>query len=170
VEVIDYSALLPEGTGTPCGGQENVVFSGEGEEHLVGSGIWRDALEVHGATVLARYRGEPYDGMPAITLHHAGAGHVFYLGTAPDAAGQLLLVDQLLRVAQVKPGPEVPLDVEVVRRVHEGVDHWFILNHAAIPQEIALPAAGTDLLTGRTLRGTVRIDGRDAVVVRADRA
>ena len=53
----------------------------------------------------------------------------------------------------------------VVRRVHEGTDYWFVLNHGPVAQEIRLPAGGTELLTGWAVTETVNVNGLDALVV-----
>jgi beta-galactosidase len=127
-----------------------------------------DELQANGAEVLARYRGEPFDGAPAITIHSVGAGQVVYVGTSLDDVGQNLLMDKLLTVAKVAPGVPSPDNVEIVHRVHDGIDHWFVLNHSTSPQEVKLPSSGIDVLTGKVISGPVVVNGRDALVVRSN--
>ncbi len=170
VRVADYTALLPEGTGTPSGGPERLEFTLDGEQHRASSGIWMDDLEPGDAQVLARYRGEPYGGGVAITLHRVGAGRVFYVGTSLDDAGHDLLLGRVLAEAGIPAGPPAPAQVELARRVQDGTDYWFILNHGDQPREVALPAAGTDLLSGQEVQGRVVVNGRDVLVVRAAHA
>jgi beta-galactosidase len=170
VRVADYTALLPEGGGAPTAGPGKLTLGVDGTQYALRAEVWMDDLEPQGAEVLGRYRGEPYDGAPAITLHRVGAGRVIYVGTALDDAGHDLLLRVLLAEAGVAAGPRAPDQIEMVRRVHEGVDHWFILNHGDRPRDVALPAAGTDLLSGRHVQGTVSLSGRDALVLRADGA
>jgi beta-galactosidase len=126
-----------------------------------------DELELRGAEALGWYRGGPFAGAPAVSMHRVGSGKVFYVGTSLDDTGQNLLMGKVLAEAAVAPGMESPDNVEVVRRVHEGSDHWFILNHGTTPQEVTLPTGGIDLLTGKTISGAVLVNGRDALVIRS---
>ncbi|TMC57968.1 MAG: beta-galactosidase, partial [Chloroflexota bacterium] len=123
--------------------------------------------EANGAEVLGRYRGQPFDGAPAVTMKRVGSGKVFYVGTSLDDAGQDSLMSKVLSEAKVSPGVLSPDNVEIVRRVHEGTDHWFILNHGPAPQEVTIPASGIDLLTGKALAGNITVNGLDALVVRS---
>lgn len=167
VQVTDYTALLPEDGGSPRGGAGKLALTVGEARYTLSAGVWMDELEPHGAEVIAHYRGEPYDGAPAITLHRAGAGRVFYVGTSLDDTGHDLLLRAVLAAAGVAAGPRAPDGVELVRRVHEGADHWFILNHSDQQRTVELPAAGTDLLTGNEIEGSVALHGRDAIVLRA---
>jgi beta-galactosidase len=167
VRVADYTALLPSGSGIPSGGPETLELTVAGTTHRVSADIWMDELELRGAEALGWYRDGPFAGTPAVSLHRVGAGKVFYVGTSLEDTGQNLLIGTVLAESAVAPGVESPDNVEVVRRVLEGRNHWFILNHSATPQEITLPTRGIDLLTGKTTSGPVMVNGRDALVVRS---
>jgi len=125
-----------------------------------------DELEVNGAEVVGRYRGGPFDGSPAVTMRRVGSGLVIYVGTSLDDAGQDLLMSKVLDQAGIS-GVSSPDNVEIVRRVHEGIDYWFILNHNRVPHEVRLPTGGIELLTGQAISGTVIVNGLDALVVRS---
>ncbi len=167
VRVVDYTALLPTGAGTPSGGPESLELTIDGTLQRVSAGVWMDELETNGAEVLGRYRGQPFDGAPAVTMKRVGAGKVFYVSTSLDDAGQDLLMSKVLAEAKVSQGVLSPDNVEILRRVHEGADHWFILNHGPAPQEVTIPASGIDLLTGKALAGNITVNGLDALVVRS---
>jgi beta-galactosidase len=171
VRVTDYTALLAAGTGEPCGGPERLelVFN-EAAPQRVSADIWMDELEVQGAQVLGYYRGGIYDGAPAVTLHQVGNGRVIYVGTSLDQAGLDLLIEYSLQQAELAPGITTPANIEIIRRVHEGVDYWFVLNHSTEPQEITLPMSGVDLLSGQAIRQTVRLQGYDVLVIRSQAA
>jgi beta-galactosidase len=124
-----------------------------------------DELAVDDAEVLARYRGGPFDGAAAITLKHSGAGKVIYVGTSLTAAGQDLLMSKVLAEAGIAPGIPSLENVEIIRRVHDGHDYWFILNHNATPCEVQLPASGIDVITNRSLTGKITIDGFEVLVI-----
>ena len=165
VEVTDYTALLPHAVGVPSGGPEAIALLWPEPERRVGAD-----LDGRTGTALGRgvrpVSGEPYDGAAAIARNQYGAGRVFYVGTSLDDTGHALLLGRVLREAGVTPGPEAPDDVEMVRRVADGADHWFILNHNGAPVQVVLPAAGTDLLTDRQMSGTVTLQARDVIVLR----
>jgi beta-galactosidase GanA len=99
-------------------------------------------------------------------MKRVGAGRTIYVGTSLDDVGQDVLMGKILADAGI---PEVPSpdNVEMVHRVHEGSDYWFILNHGMAPQEALLPTGGVELLTGRTVSGRVVVNGLDALVIRS---
>ena len=99
-------------------------------------------------------------------MKRVGAGRVIYVGTSLDDAGQDLLMGMVLTEARIQEVPS-PDDVEMVRRVHESIDYWFILNHNMAPQEVLLPTGGVELLTGRTVSSKVVVNGLDALVIRS---
>jgi beta-galactosidase len=166
VRIVDYTALLPAGTGEPCGGSESLELIIDGTSHRVSADVWMDELEVNGTEVIGRYRAGPFAGSPAVTMKRVGAGRVFYVGTSLDDAGQDLLMSMVLTEAGIAEVPS-PDDVEMVHRVHEGIDYWFILNHGTAPQEVLLPTEGVELLTGRMVSGKVVVNGLDALVIRS---
>ncbi|MGG8407186.1 beta-galactosidase, partial [Streptomyces sp. 12297] len=116
---------------------------------------WSEWLEVDDAQVLARYRGGPLDGRPAVTRRGAAT----YLSCVPDDLTPVL--DEVLGDAGIT-APVLPEGVEACRRG----DFLFLLNHGAAEATVPLPAAGTDLLTGRRLHGSVALAPRDAVVLK----
>jgi beta-galactosidase len=165
VQVADYTALLPAGTATSAENSPRLELDIDGIVHVVGADIWMDELAVDDAEVLARYRGGPFDGAAAITLKQSGAGKVLYVGTSLTATGQDLLMSKVLAEAGIPPGIPSPENVEIIRRVHDGHDYWFILNHNATPCEVQLPASGIDVITNRSLTGKITIDGFEVLVI-----
>ena len=125
-----------------------------------------DDLELQGAEVLGRYHGGMYNGSPAVTVHKVGKGCVFYVGTALNNAGLDLLMDHVLEHMDIAQGIATPENVEVVHRVQDEIDYWFVLNHNPEPQTVTLPTDGVDLLSGRTVIGTIVIKGYDVLVIR----
>jgi beta-galactosidase len=181
VHVIDYTALLPAGAGDHVtsainrlstksalyGGPESLELFIDGTTHRAGTDVWMDNLEVNDAEVLGMYRSGPFDGTPAVTLKRFGAGQVIYVGTSLDDVGQALLMGKVLDETGITSGVPSPDNVEIVHRVHEGTDYWFVLNHGPVAQEVRLPARGIELLTGRAITETVIVDGLDVLVVRS---
>jgi len=107
------------------------------------TGQWAEVVHAEDAQVLATFRGGLADGGPAFTRRPAGAGAAFYLAADVDASGAGAVLDVVLAEGGVTPEiPGLPVDVEAVRRG----DWTFVISHR--PEPVAVPVAGTDLLTG----------------------
>lgn len=164
IQVTDYTTLLPASIARPDD-TPSLELNIDGSVHEVATDIWMDELVADDAEVLARYQRGAFAGAAAITLKQAGAGKVFYVGTSLTPAGHDLLMGKVLVEAGIPPGIPSPENVEIVRRVHDEHDYWFILNHNATPCEIQLPASGIDLITNRSLTGTITIEGFEVLVI-----
>ena len=108
----------------------------------------------------------PAAGSPAVTRNRAGSGRSYYVATslAPEGLGELLAV--VCADARVQPlVPELPADVEVVRRSKDGTDWTFCINHGA--HDVRLPLEGVDLLTGAELDGGLGLAAGGVAVVRS---
>ncbi|MEO7131558.1 MAG: Beta-galactosidase C-terminal domain [Dermatophilaceae bacterium] len=110
------------------------------------------------------YAAGPLAGRPAVTRRDVGDGAAWYLSTLPDddTLGGLL-DDVLLQSGVTPPVPDLPLGVEVTRRV-SGDDAWlFLLNHTEAEQ--TLTAAGHDLVTDTPVAGTITLAAGAVAVV-----
>jgi beta-galactosidase len=135
--------------------------------------VWSELAHLDGATAQARYaanptgyRDAPPAGAPALTRHRYGRGQAWYLTTLPDAATLDRWISWFVRAGNVNPtGWGAPTAVEAVRRRHpSGQRYLFLINHG--PEDVTGPGTGTDLLTGATATGTVRVPARGVVVLR----
>jgi beta-galactosidase len=137
----------------------------------VAATIQREALELAGATAVARHVGGELDGWPAVTRRAVGAGEVWYVGTAPDPAGRERLIAALGARAGVAPVAPVPPGVRVARRVGEDASFLVYVNHAPDRRVVVAPGAGLDLLTGRPIAAdeALSLEPLDAVVLRLAR-
>ena len=61
--------------------------------------------------------------------------------------------------------PDLPADVEVVRRSKDGTDWTFCINHGT--HDVRLPLEGVDLLTGAELDGGLGLAAGAVAVVRS---
>jgi beta-galactosidase len=151
----------------PLGPDDRIALCpapGGGLPAMTGS-LWSETVHLAGAQALATYRGGVLAGLPAITRHAVGAGVAHYVSTRldPEGYGELLgAVAASAGVTPVRAG--LPPGVEVVRQ-QDGDRSWlFLLNHTGDEHEV--PAGGTDLLTGETVTGVVRLPAGGAAVVR----
>ncbi|GIU56483.1 beta-galactosidase [Arthrobacter sp. NicSoilC12] len=127
---------------------------------------WNELGHATTAEVLAAVEEGPAAGSPAVTRNRAGSGRSYYVATslAPGGLGELLAV--VCADARVQPlVPDLPADVEVVRRSKDGTDWTFCINHGA--HDVRLPLEGVDLLTGAELDGGLGLAAGGAAVVRS---
>jgi beta-galactosidase len=139
--------------------------------------LWRDAIDLVGATTEATYTGGDLAGWPAVTRHVVGAGVAWYLGTVLDTAGMNLVMDEARRVAGVRgvAGVEVSHgslphagSLVVTRREAADASYLWCINHGPEPVEIVLADPGTELLGRGGLEAGARVvlAPFDVVVVR----
>ncbi len=127
--------------------------------------VWTELAHPSGAAVEARYDADPSGyrsaglaGAPALTRHGYGQGQAWYLTTLPDAATLDRWMSRFLGAAGVAPSGWT--GVEAVRRGN----YLFLINHGTT--DVTGAATGTDLLTGTTANGAVRVPAQGVVVVR----
>jgi len=118
-----------------------------------------DLIHAEGAKVLATFGANWYKGRPCLTVSRAGQGLAYYIATDAEDA----FLEDFYRAVCAAKGI-VPLvkpvdDVEVTLR--EGPDRrlLFIMNHAAKARQVNLGRLkGKDLLSGKALRGAVKLE------------
>jgi len=143
----------------------------QGETVGVGGGlrgsVWSEAVVPDGAEVVLSYDDGPDAGEPAVTRHRRGRGLAWYVSTRLDPPGLAGVLDAVLDEAGVeRPAAGLPAHVEVVRRVWDGASYLFVINHGGAA--VAVPATGTDLLTGARLDGQASVPAAGVVVVREE--
>jgi beta-galactosidase len=121
----------------PLAADETLALSG-GER----ARLWRETVHLHGAEAVSRYP----DGGAGITRR----GTAWYVSTDLDDEGYASLLRRVAAEAGVSAGG-LPAGVEVVRRG----GYLFALNHTA--DAVAIPATGTDLLTGVPVAGELAL-------------
>ncbi|MEU7001175.1 beta-galactosidase [Nonomuraea sp. NPDC046570] len=136
---------------------QSVVGTGPRDAEM-SARTWAEWIRVLDAEVLAHYAGGDLDGRPAITRN----GRTTYLSCLLDDVRPIL--DDVLARAGVRPVADVPDGVEATRR--DG--YLFLLNHTTSARRVHLRGPGRDLLTGRDLDGEIRLEPRDAVVLRLE--
>lgn len=131
-----------------------------------------DRIRAEGAQVLATYGEDFYAGEPAVTVNSFGQGKAYYLATALGQEALGLLLHKFCADAGIQsPLPGGPMQrVEVMPRVSpNGQTLLYMLNHNAHPVSVALPAgAHTDLLTGKTMDGTVELERHGVAILGAE--
>ncbi|GAA2026098.1 beta-galactosidase [Pseudokineococcus marinus] len=111
---------------------------------------WTELVRAVDAEVLVATATGALAGAPALTRRTLpGGGTAWYAATRPDAATERAHLGAFLAAAGVAPLlPDLPDEVEAVRRRGAGGSWLFLLNHGDVDHRVE-GARGTDLLTGR---------------------
>jgi beta-galactosidase len=125
--------------------------------------VFSEVGTVTTAEVVAAYSSGPTVGSPAVTRRAVGAGVAYYVGTALDRAGMREFLELVAGGTRIVSVPGASDDIEIVSR-SSGDRSWvFVINHGT--QAAELDIAGLELLSGRTVDGSLRVEaGRVAVV------
>jgi len=118
-----------------------------------------DLVHAESAKVLGRYGANWYKGRPCLTVNRHGRGRAYYLATDPEDGFLEAFYRALAGAKGVAPRVKPVADVEVLERAGGGRRLVFLLNHAPRTRTVALgKVRGTDLLGGKAMRGTVRLE------------
>ncbi|MGA2489102.1 MAG: beta-galactosidase trimerization domain-containing protein, partial [Anaerolineales bacterium] len=157
VEVEDYYALDEN---VPVNG---TIFDGSAK-------IWGERLNIldkQATSVIGKYQASNgwLDGQPAITVRTDGNGLIYYVGAWLDEASQQILIDHILKNANLRD-IETPPDVEIRTRIRpDGQEIYFLINHARRDQSIHLPWKTYDHLSGQNLEDRFTLAAYGVVVL-----
>ncbi len=144
-------------------GQRGEVYTRD--EQTFGSELWADVMTLDGAEPLAGYASGWLQDRAALTQHVYGGGQAFYAGTQLDEAGTDWLIGHVAQQAGVAASADAPQGVEISLREGDGRRALFVLNHTERDQRVALPFAGTDVLSGEALDGACQVPPLGARIV-----
>jgi beta-galactosidase len=128
---------------------------------------YMDLIQLNGAQTIASFSGGESDGKPAVTISNYGKGHILYMGTdatTPEFYEKIFEI--LAQNLNIEPLAEVPLDVEVTTRQTTTEIFYFFINMTDSPRNFVLKDRFTEVLTGKTVTGKIKLDGLDALVIK----
>ncbi|MCA1995806.1 MAG: beta-galactosidase [Armatimonadetes bacterium] len=162
VFVEETDAMLP--------GEENAVRFADGDR--AEARLLCDRIRLRGAEPIGFYERAFYAGEPAVTRNPCSKGVGYYLATYLGDEGLRRFVKRVCAergiASPLAGGAEPPEGVEVAQRVQpDGAVLTYLLNHTDEERAVALPAAGTDLLTRLPVGPEVRLAPRDVRIVRS---
>lgn len=129
-------------------------------------GILCDIIHAETAEVLAEYGTDFYKGRPVLTRNRFSKGQAYYVASSPDAGFLEDFLGHLSREQGIDSLLEAPEGVEVTERVKGDRSMMFVLNHHAEEKVIQIgPSPQTDLITGETMSGEVRLAGRGVMIL-----
>lgn len=162
----EIDALLPE--------QKNQIVMKEGWGQLKGQyecGLLCDLIHSEGAEVLAEYGSDFYKGMPVLTVNRFGKGRAYYVASSPEDAFLRGFLENLCKEKGIQPLLDAPAGVEVARRVKDGKEFLFVLNHNAEDAGVEIGSEGMkDLLTGKEMKDSITVPGRGVIILESKRS
>lgn len=119
------------------------------------------------AAILGIFTEDYYQGFPAITENVYGNGKAIYVASEPEDSLIKLLVEKYCTEKNIEPIIKTNADVEIDRRVKDGNEYIFILNHSSSLQKILLgEKTYTDLLKGEVLKNEVEIEPKEVLILK----
>jgi beta-galactosidase len=158
VRVAEWAALPPGQSRTLCG-SDGVLNGTRASVEL-----WREPLELRGATSAAWYLGGAEDGQVAAARHRLGTGEVYYIGAISDILSDML-IDAVLRQRGIDSAAATPEGVEACVREGPAGRLLMLLNHTDCEQLVSLDGRWSDPDGGAPL-DEVRIAPLDVRVLR----
>lgn len=133
-----------------------VVFAGDRRKKRdYCAEICAEKIECKGATPIATYHASSVDrfsGCPAVTYHAFGKGGAVYVGTISDDHFIGELLQRIVGRLGLQPIAKVPEGVEFVKRVKNGCEFIFVLNHSSKKRVLKVRGGQKELLTGLACR------------------
>jgi beta-galactosidase len=126
-----------------------------------------EVLALKGAEALACYTEDYYAGQPAATTNGLGRGRAIYVGTVGDFALVTQIINEALRLTTISPLMKTPPGVEVTRRVQNGSELIFVLNHTSESQMVHLDGDYQDMLSSAPKTGDISLVAYDLLILRA---
>ena len=149
--------------------------------------VWFDGYELRGAEALATYTEGPLRGLAAVTWHRMGKGQIILLGTVPPPQDLDVLVitmceaSGVTRVAQASENllvvprdlsadlsDEASAELEASAKAEGSTGSGMVVVEVENrPASLTLPSPMTDLLTGKTRKGTVDVEPYGVMVLKS---
>jgi len=156
VKVVDYTTL------GPFDEAEKAVW----DDSLIDAPIFNDILEPKDkAKVLATFKGNYYDGAPALVVNNLGMGRAYYFGAGFSIETAETFLKKLGLAEPYRDLVELPREAELAVRAIDGKEYLFILNYMGYEVEIDVKKPMVNMLTGEALSGKVTIEKYGVLVL-----
>lgn len=156
VRVSDYTLLGPGDD------QEWAVWDGEEIE----APVFNDVLEARdGAKVLAAFKGNYYDGQPALVSNQVGKGTAYYYGAGFSEKTATVFLKKLGVAGTYDEFLELPEEVELAVRKADGVEYFFVLNFMPYEMEAVIKKPMRNLLSGQMVEGKIKLENYGIIVL-----
>lgn len=149
VRVVDYTHLGPGDD------PEYAVWDND----KIDAPIFNDILEPLGkAKVLATFKGNYYEGAPALVSNDLGKGTAYYYGAGFSSKTAAVFLRKLGVASPYSNLVHLPDEAELAVRSKAGKDYVFILNYMPNTIEVDIKEPMKDMLTGSKVLGKMEIN------------
>jgi beta-galactosidase len=118
-------------------------------------GLWSSVFEAKGAEEVGRIEGGLTPGKLFLTEHQRGKGKIVMLGSLPMGEDGRKMMQEMISKYAADAGVEVKADVTegtiIAPREKDGRQVWVIINMDGQGGRTSLPAAGMDVLSGKSV-------------------
>ncbi|PZD96267.1 beta-galactosidase [Paenibacillus sambharensis] len=130
-------------------------------------GLLCDLIHTEGAEVIAEYGDDFYAGMPVVTVNKFGKGEAWYVASSPDQAFLDGLLKHICDAKGIRPTLDnVPEQVEVARRVKDGKEILFLMNHGKQPAVVPVgDSPAVNLLDGTEQHGSIELPAHGVTIL-----
>ncbi len=162
VTVTDYTLV------GPADGEINVELDGR----PINAPVFSEVLKTNDDTteILANFRGNYYDGQPALCRKALGKGHVYYFGACFSVEIAKALLEKTNQISPYQQLLELPEAVELAVRTDGETDFLFILNYKDITTNIKLNQALPELISGEVIEGLITLKPYDVKIIKFEKA
>lgn len=159
VNVVDYTHLSP--------GDEDEFALWDGEE--IDAPVFNDILEAYQhssqkAQILAVFKGNYYDGAPALVVNPLGKGKAYYFGAGFSTRTARVFLRNLGFSTPYKHLLELPEEIELSVREKNNQQYMFVLNYMNYATIIDVKKPMLDLITQNIVSGKTEL-GKYGVMV-----
>jgi beta-galactosidase len=156
VKVSDYTHLGP-------GDDEEYALWGD---EKIDAPVFNDILEAIGdAKVLASFKGNYYEGAPALVANKLGKGTAYYYGAGFSVSTAETFLKKLDFASPYSSIIDLPKEAELAVRTKNEKVYFFILNYMAHTIEISIKEPMINLLTGAKIMGKIELSKYDVLVL-----
>ena len=118
--------------------------------------------------IVAVYASGYYRGKPALTRRRAGSGSAWYYGAAFNQPVVHEIIRKLGLASPVRELVEAPKEVEVAIRQNGNRSYVFLLNYGSQAAAVTFRRPAEDLLTQRTLEGTILLEPYGVIILETE--
>lgn len=128
-----------------------------------------DIINTDTAETLGTYTSEFYAGTPAVTVNNYGKGKVYFIAARMEEDFIDEFYSCVLSNTDIKSvvSGELPYGVVATRRVGENSEYIFIQNFNTSSAVISLEKAYTDILSGETVTGEIKMPEYGILILKA---
>lgn len=146
--------------------RNSIRCTGKEQQESYESSFLCDLIHTGTAETVAVYEKDFYQGMPAVTVNHYGAGKAYYLATQIEQYFLETFMADICKAHKISPVFDTKGEVEVTFRENEQGKTYFAINHGYKEGEIDFGGRQyLNLLDDKIYTGIVRIKASDVWVL-----